>query len=275
LQYPKEYLSYSSMSTHRTCGEQFRLLKIEQLPDLPGWYNAGGSAVHAASEAEDHARFTGVKVKEKFNDFFDREIEELEESTGVPRGAWKTAGRPAEGEPWWRLNGPSFVASWRRWLNNTPFNIWVTPEGEPAIEIEGETEIAGVTVRWTIDRILEDADGTLGVVDLKTGKPPKDKVQLATYARGAAARWGDMFKHGGYWMARGGILTGWHDLAPLLEGQLDYQYQQTWKAIEEDIFPAVPSGLCANYCPVNKSCYSYNPGSPEAAAVAPWRTKED
>jgi hypothetical protein len=38
-----------------TCGERYRLQKIEQVPEQPAWYLAGGSAVHEASEVIDHA----------------------------------------------------------------------------------------------------------------------------------------------------------------------------------------------------------------------------
>lgn len=53
------HVSYSAFSTWLSCGEQYRLTRIEQVPEAPAWYLAGGSAVHAATEVFDRAVFTG------------------------------------------------------------------------------------------------------------------------------------------------------------------------------------------------------------------------
>lgn len=51
------YLSYSQFDTFLTCGEKYRLTKIEQVPEKPAWFLIGGSAVHAATEAYDKALY--------------------------------------------------------------------------------------------------------------------------------------------------------------------------------------------------------------------------
>jgi putative RecB family exonuclease len=267
-----EYLSYSGLSSYNTCGEQYRLDRIVGLPDLPGVYHAGGTAVHLATAAKDWATLGSTDPVLSFNEYFNQAMEEQEQETGTTRDQWKVAGRKPNVEdiPWWRLNGGSFVASWGRWFNNTGWTTWITPDGEPAIELGMEEPIGDVPSHGFIDRVLVDDQGELVVVDLKTGKPPKDRLQLATYASYINSRYGVNCTRGGYWMARGGILTGKHDLSPLLDGRLEYEYSQAWKGIENEIFPAKPSGLCANWCPFNKYCYSYSPGSPEAASVSPF-----
>jgi len=124
-----------------------------------------------------------------------------------------------------------------------------------------------------IDVVLQHVSGQLGVVDFKTGKPPQDNVQLGGYAHAIQQRWvEEEVTHGGYFMARGGILTGWHDLRPVMGLPLEHRYAQTAKAIEHDIFPPRPSGLCAKWCSVNYACISHSPDSPETAAHAPWRS---
>jgi putative RecB family exonuclease len=47
------HVSYSSFSTFLHCGEQWRLSRVEQVPEQPAWYLAGGSAVHEATELLD------------------------------------------------------------------------------------------------------------------------------------------------------------------------------------------------------------------------------
>jgi putative RecB family exonuclease len=257
------HLSFSGMKTYRTCSEQYRLEKAEGLPQgAPGWYNIGGTAVHSMTEADDVVRFTGTPHGKTFNDFFDEVADEAEAESGVPRSEWRAAGRKTkadpigEGEVWWRTNGPSFVASWARWLNNSPFVIYVTPDGEPAIELQYEQMIGEVPNKGTIDRVLQSTvDGSLGVVDLKTGKEPDDALQLGTYAEhcrsvGWPTNWG------GYWMARTGILSGMHDMGPFTGERLRYDYEQAWHGIQAGIYPAKPSGLCKNHCGVAQYCYA-------------------
>jgi hypothetical protein len=52
---PPEYISYSQYETYLSCGEKYRLSRIEQVPEQPAWYLIGGSAVHEATEAYDKA----------------------------------------------------------------------------------------------------------------------------------------------------------------------------------------------------------------------------
>jgi ATP-dependent helicase/nuclease subunit B len=49
-------------------------------------------------------------------------------------------------------------------------------------EIKGQTVIAGVTVQGTADRIDKLADGSLAIVDYKTGQPPKQAAVDAGFA---------------------------------------------------------------------------------------------
>jgi hypothetical protein len=49
------YISYSQMTTFLDCQELFRLTRLEKVPEAPAWWLAGGTAVHAAADAIDHA----------------------------------------------------------------------------------------------------------------------------------------------------------------------------------------------------------------------------
>ncbi|MET0247346.1 MAG: double-strand break repair protein AddB [Sphingomonas sp.] len=51
-----------------------------------------------------------------------------------------------------------------------------------AVEQRGTVEIAGVTLSGTFDRIDRLADGTLGIVDYKTGQPPTARAVRAGYS---------------------------------------------------------------------------------------------
>ena len=256
-----ERLSYSKMSTYTDCPEQFRLVVVEELSDSVGWYHAGGTAVHALTEAIDIHAFGGDPPKD-FNHYFDAAIAETEELyPDRPKAEWLTTGKGAatENETWWRNAGPGLAAVWTRWLNSSPYVIWVTPEGEPAIELETNSMFGSVPSKGIIDRILvrqdmdiQDPATPLGVVDLKTGKPPKGPTQLATYGEacqqlGWNARWG------GYFMIKAGVLLP-HDLTGLTGPKIVYEYEQAWRGIKAKVFPAHPSGLCKNHCGVSQYC---------------------
>lgn len=55
------YLSYSQFTTYTSCPESYRLTRIERVEEDPAWWFAGGTAVHAAADAIDHALLSEAK----------------------------------------------------------------------------------------------------------------------------------------------------------------------------------------------------------------------
>jgi ATP-dependent helicase/nuclease subunit B len=49
-------------------------------------------------------------------------------------------------------------------------------------EVKGEVEIDGITLHGKVDRIDRLADGTLAIIDYKTGEPPAPKQVMAGFA---------------------------------------------------------------------------------------------
>lgn len=47
------YLSPSQIKSLLTCGEQFRLNRVEHVPERPMWASIGGSTVHKVTEVID------------------------------------------------------------------------------------------------------------------------------------------------------------------------------------------------------------------------------
>lgn len=56
---PPEYLSPSQISSLLTCGEQYRLTRVEHAPERPMWAGIGGSAVHRMTEDLDREAYRG------------------------------------------------------------------------------------------------------------------------------------------------------------------------------------------------------------------------
>jgi hypothetical protein len=53
-----EHVSYSQLSDWLRCGKYYQLRAILQLPQTPAWWELGGHAVHAATEAYDRQTYT-------------------------------------------------------------------------------------------------------------------------------------------------------------------------------------------------------------------------
>lgn len=53
------YLSPSQVSSLLTCGEQFRLNRVERVPERPMWASIGGSTVHRVTEILDRRKWAG------------------------------------------------------------------------------------------------------------------------------------------------------------------------------------------------------------------------
>lgn len=268
---PIDHLSHSAVSSLATCGEAFRLKKIARRPETPSWSQVGGNAVHSVTEALDLRDF-GIPTDLPF-DFetsFEVEIQRrLGQDDCPPTLEWHAAGRVSKANPnkegfaWWSENGPLMVARYQTWRRNSPTDVWLTDEGNPAIELEFLAIVNDVPVKGFIDRIEQDRrSGELMVVDIKTGsRVPTSTKQLGLYALAVHQVLGRRVSWGAYWMARDGGLTPPENLVRWFDGRLEYEYAQSWADVQAGRFgPASPSPLCGS-CGVRKFCYAQ--GNPE------------
>lgn len=53
----KGHVSYTQLSQWQECGKRYQLQRVLNLPEKPAWWNIGGHAVHAATEALDREQF--------------------------------------------------------------------------------------------------------------------------------------------------------------------------------------------------------------------------
>lgn len=177
-----------------------------------------------------------------------------------------TSGRASKAWPnkedvaWWAVNGPLFVESWVQWRDNSGLTIWEVPDenGEliPAIELEvmayGPDDLK---VRSIIDRVFEDPEGDLRIVDLKSGSHVDPwPLQMALNNLGLISQYDRPARWAGYWEARKGGVLKWHDLSRYSEGWL---WEQVWNAREirnQQLFVAKPNNLCASACGVAAHC---------------------
>jgi hypothetical protein len=195
-----------------------------------------------------------------FNAAFQQQVDERIEFTGFPVQEFRAAGRATKEWPnkedaaFWLTKGPEWVRQYIDWRDGSPWQIWQTPFGEPAIELALEVPIGGVTVKAIIDRIFETPSGELVVVDLKSGsRNPDSSLQLGFYAAAVEATFDRRPEWGSYYAARKAQLLPLVSLDHYTEHLLGGILRRFVKACEDDIFIPQPGGHC-NSCGVARGC---------------------
>lgn len=142
-----------------------------------------------------------------FNREFDRAIAEQVEKSGFPLEKWFRNGmaRPENAVGTWRERGPECVRQFIRWFEESGEQVWITPDGRPAIELELTVMFGDIEVKMYIDLITIGPLG-LTIIDDKNGyKMPASHQQLGIYACGIELTYGREWRPlwGAYFFGRG------------------------------------------------------------------------
>lgn len=195
-----------------------------------------------------------------WDETLERELNQ-ERSRGYEPHQFYTSGRASKDFPmkedpsWWDAKGPGFVKSWVNWRNASGLDIWTTPEGKPAIELEVLAEKDGIEVLSVIDRVMVDEDDNLYIIDLKSGSmTPAWPRQLALNNLGLLHTFGVWATRGGFWNARKGGIDPMHDLRIYDEDWLWEQVRMAKEIRDQQLFVAQPTNLCLSSCSVRSYC---------------------
>lgn len=281
---PPDHLSHSSRETLARCARSYFLKYLAKAPERPSLWLAGGSAVHEVTEmydlAQAEANATGRSFGWDVRDVLDRweqrfgaQLDKLRQREPNENN-WQRA--PSEPIEVWNQIGPQFVQSYIDWRQRSPYEIWTTPDGEPAIELDASGMLPGcpVEIKAYLDRVFHDpVFDQLLIVDLKTSKrPPKTADQFGTYAALLEKKYGVRARLGVPFMNRKASLGTPHELeqyTPKFVGEL---FGEAWAQIESGWFPADLSDCFL--CGVSAACHAkggplaplYDPDSPEFPA---------
>jgi len=256
---PATWTSPARLKTFLDCPKRYHFQHVLELPTLPSPHLDLGNNVHAA--LRDWMLLAPPART------WDALLELYREAWRKQRPAFERRSRAELRD--WGLRG---MAMLRRFVAATP------PDLEPlATEKWVGAEFGGLSVRGRVDRVDRLPDGTLAVVDYKTGKFPRDVARFRAaelsppvYARGAAEAFAGIpvsrvelvylatmervtFEVDDAWLAHGEAL-----LASRV-GRL----QEAERAGE---FAARPSGLCRTCdfrtrCPEGKAYLDALPGA--------------
>lgn len=162
-----------------------------------------------------------------------------------------------EDSRWWNTAGPEWLEQYITWRkNNKNWKIWVTPDGEPAIELGIVIKIADVDVKMVIDRVFE-VDGQLVVVDLKTSqRTPSNTLQLGFYKIGLEKAYDIKIPYGNYYMSRTGGTGTMIDLSPYTYEKIEYMVNKFDIARKAGLF--LPNtNYCNTLCGLTEHCEFY------------------
>lgn len=185
--------------------------------------------------------------------------------TGATEDTWRASGRASKEFPnkenadWWDQQGPDMVQRWMDWRAGNGWQIWVAPNGDPAIELGIETKFADVPVKMVIDRVFVMPTGEMVIVDLKTGRSVSSDMQLAWYAAGMDLTFGIRPTFGTYWMAREGMTSPLVDLNLWPTERMVEIVTLFDKARKEGIF--LPNFSSCKMCSVTSECKWYTGGT--------------
>lgn len=284
---PPAYLSPSQISSLTTCGEQYRLTRVEHAPERPMWGGIGGSTVHKITDILDLGHYRGMEwaapdLEAMWATVWEESLDEAKQrNPEFDPDDYYRSGRASKDWPdketpdWWAKKGPEFVKQWVMWRDNSGLEIWEVPneetgELEPAIELEvnayGPDDLY---IKSIIDRVYVDPEGNLRIVDLKTGSHTDAwPRQMAYNALGIWCQYSEQTRWAGFWKARSGGVPQWFDLSVFSEQWL---WEQAWKARQirdQQLFLAAPTNLCATACGVRQWCVAMG-GTPFFGKMQP------
>lgn len=212
---------------------------------------------------------------------FDKAIAADVKRSGFPLETWFRNGRtkPVDAVVTWRERGPELVRRFIQWFEGSGYQVWVTPDGRPAIELDLKPMFGEIQVHMYVDLVLQNEYG-LCVVDLKSGYlKPGSLQQVAMYACGIELEFGIRPLFGTYYHARGSGPRGADpdDLVYFLTPRplTAYQYSVEFfskelammdRAVEAEIFLARVGEHCER-CGVAGACLAV--GGDRAAEFDP------
>lgn len=261
-------LSYSTLSKLDACPSRLYLSKGTTFRQTPGWAGVGGRAAHSLIEMYDREgcpEWSGPRWEDEAAQILTDEILSEEVASGVLSSDWRTGSRK-EDHTWWSRHLPGMGELYAAWRQANPQLVdWITPDGEPAIELEIKVQIPGVKLPFLayIDKVMMDTSraGALVVIDYKSGSMlPEDLNQFLSYAALMEIRYGIRPAYAAIYNARKGELAplrkGGPTILPLHHIPTDVWIrgvQERQAIIDLDVWPAKPGKYCG-WCEVREAC---------------------
>jgi putative RecB family exonuclease len=203
-----------------------------------------------------------IDTQKIWDEAFLAQIAEVEAKSSSNPNDWRKGGRATKANPdkedkaWWDENGKKMLDDFIMSYKANNWKVWVTPQGIPAIELGVNVLFGDVLIKGYIDLVFENADGSLTVVDLKTGaRTPDSSMQLGVYASAIENTFGIRPQYGAYYSARTGTLEPSAGIERWTYPVLTEMFRQFEAGLQAEIF--LPNiGMSCGTCGVKDYCYS-------------------
>lgn len=220
-----------------------------------------------------------------FREAFETELLQTIDDTDTGPDQWSVAGKNktksnpnGEDAAWWRANGPDMVNRWVAWRQRAGWRLWVTPDGEPAIELNIETNIPTlgepIPLKMFVDRVFitNPTTNQLCIVDLKAGaRSPESDLQLGVYRYGIWRRYGVDIRLGAYWLARKDVMEP-VDLSRYTPDLMEMWFRRFRQATNSGVFLPNVTFKC-RACPVRDYCVAFGGSRSELDPDHPANTR--
>ena len=265
------HISVSQLRTYLTCGEKYRIQRLEGAPDMPGWAGIAGNAIHEAAEVINREFFESGSCKIRTDDIFQLRFEALiaekERYSGFTQDQFTAYGRATKEWPdkqnraYWEVSGPEHVARYLAWITARYAEGWTVkglPDGSPAVEAKFDVWVGvgedRAILRGSIDLILDTPDGIALMTDVKSGSRKEDNLRQLGFYRVAAQRaWGIDTPVGTFVMTKNGEHTSPEMLDAYTPELVDDVASKFLRARKHDIYLANPGQACT-WCSVTPYC---------------------
>lgn len=249
--------SVSQVNQYLRCPKAFQLARINKAWQRPASWLSQGLGVHKALEEWERSGRTLAceELETIFIEEYARSVDEQAQTTPNLEVWFGSGPYDPVTDIERRFNkGLEQIQLLTKYATEHPEEkIWVTPNGEPAIELRFEVELGGVPVVGFIDQIIETPKG-LVVRDIKTGSKPGDTFQLCTYAEAMKQTYGVEINRGVYWMGKTGRPGRVKVFTDKDRANVHEVFEEVNRLIEDKHFPADPEEGKCTMCSVRTSC---------------------
>jgi len=247
--------SVSQVKDYERCPYLYLLARVVKAWERPAAWLPQGLGVHEAAEAHERSgrSLSVAQAQDVFRESYATHTNRLAEET--PNLNYWFASGPYAGridiERRYEL-GLDQVARYVDYYETRPDEvIWVTPEGEPAIELGFNIDLDGVQMRGFIDQVIS-VDDALVVRDIKSGNKPGDAFQLGVYGVAVEQEHGAAVTSGDYWMGRTGKPTKPYEL--MGRSGIVEKVHAMDEGVKAERFEPDPEPSKCRFCPVAEAC---------------------
>lgn len=258
--YKHDTRSFSQLQTYAKCSEQYRLQKVEHVPEQMTAWAPQGSAFHTGMEEWEKSgrALTVDEVIDLALADYDQRIARQREKQPEDSG-WLTGGRTKAKDDIARRRDRvvEHVKGYVAYSldHEHEFRPAELPDGRPAVEVPWTITLNGVTVVGYTDLVLWWPErNMLTIRDLKTGnKLPDGPEQLAVYGIAWEHYFGDRIEYGDYFMCKNNAPTQPYYLGDYPEPVIGAWFEMMHRAERSGIYLPNRSDAC-RVCTVAAYC---------------------